>query len=289
MDRRKLINVNRYESLTDAALRQAVEEFEARVCPKVRVADALNISKSGLPDEVYSYALKAHFDFVVVDKHERVAFAIEFDEQHHRSDSKTIRRDRLKNSVCEMLGMPLLRITGEYLDEIGFDTPWPGRRSITAGRFASIIGWLARLWFLEEAFYRAQERGEILPDEPFIWHNIFDYDPVIHAWSYIRLLYEEGRCLTALPEVLRVKHKDESAWSALAVVNLDRDEAVAGYAQCRSINYTALSAWELCEELAVLSTARKLKKHFSGDSTAHHIKQIDRYKERLLRRSDMSF
>ena len=58
MERRKRINVNQYESLTDAALRQAVEEFGARVCPKVRVADALDISGSGLSDEVFITRLK---------------------------------------------------------------------------------------------------------------------------------------------------------------------------------------------------------------------------------------
>ena len=284
-ERRKKINVNRYETLTDTELRRASEEFGARVCPKVRVADALEISRSGLSNELYGYALRAHFDFVVVGEDGRVAFAVEFDEEHHGSDLNTIRRDQLKNSICRSLGMPLLRISDEYLDEVGFESPWPDRRSFTARRFSSIVGWLTQLWFLEEAFYKAQERGEVPPDEPFIWSNLFDYDPVIHARGYILSLYQKGFVSSLLPEVTRTRQTD-GYWCALAVIELNNDEFVAGYARCFSINFSALSAWELCEELAVLSAAKKLRNCLSGEAAAYRLGQIERWKERLAPESN---
>ena len=116
-------------------------------------------------------------------------------------------------------------------------------------------------------------------------HNVFDYDPVVHAWAYIQQLYLKGRCLNYPPDVLKIRHKGEGTWSALAVVNLNRDKIIAGYAQCHSINFTALSAWELCEELAVLTTAKKLKKHFSGDFTPYSAEEIEKWKERLYKRA----
>ena len=70
MDRRKHILVNSYEVSTEAALREIAEKHHVRVHSKIRVADALNVERSGISNEEYSYAFRAHFDFVITDSEE---------------------------------------------------------------------------------------------------------------------------------------------------------------------------------------------------------------------------
>ena len=153
VDRRKPILVNEYEEATDAALQDAASRSGARVMPKVRVADALNIENSGITSAEYRYALKSHFDFVVARENEPPAFAVEFDGPNHDRDVTAIMNDNLKQSVCKKLGMPLLRVDAGYLRRIG--------------RF-TLVGWLAEIWFLSEDVYAAQERGEVPPYEPLL-------------------------------------------------------------------------------------------------------------------------
>jgi len=61
MHRRKRILVNQYEEAVDAALIESASRCNVRVFPKVRIADTLDIQQSGLTNDEYSYALKAHF------------------------------------------------------------------------------------------------------------------------------------------------------------------------------------------------------------------------------------
>jgi hypothetical protein len=101
MDRRKPILVNIGEEATDTALQEAARQHGVRPHAKVRVADALDISRSGLSDDEYSYALKAHFDFVVASEEDRKPhFAVEFDGPYHDNDPKAIARDAMKDSIC---------------------------------------------------------------------------------------------------------------------------------------------------------------------------------------------
>ena len=65
-DRRKRILTNEYEEATEIALTESALKCNARVYPKVRVADALEVNHSGLTDDEFSYSLKAHFDFLVL-------------------------------------------------------------------------------------------------------------------------------------------------------------------------------------------------------------------------------
>lgn len=68
---------------------------------------------SGLDEEQREYASRSwtHLDFLIYDTvSHRAKLAIEVDgTQFHRSDSRQGRRDRLKDSVLEAIGLPLLR------------------------------------------------------------------------------------------------------------------------------------------------------------------------------------
>lgn len=59
MNRRKRLLVNSYEGVVDAELRKVVERCGGRISMKTRIADALEIAKSGLSDLEYDYALVA--------------------------------------------------------------------------------------------------------------------------------------------------------------------------------------------------------------------------------------
>src|SRR4051812_45517758 len=116
MDRRKPMLVNLGEVETDAALRDAVDELGARVFAKPRLADVLNIDRSGISDEEYTYALKAHLDFVIASETDGTPhFAIEFDGPYHATSAVARRRDAMKDAICDRLGLPLLRIDADFL------------------------------------------------------------------------------------------------------------------------------------------------------------------------------
>src|SRR2546422_8174441 len=78
MDRRKTL-INYHEAVTRKILRAAAEKNAAQVFTKLRIADVLSIDRSGLDDDTYAFALKAHFDFVVADENDLPLFAVEFD------------------------------------------------------------------------------------------------------------------------------------------------------------------------------------------------------------------
>ena len=87
---RKKIIVNKYEEKTCEILDAVVKKYDARLFSKTRVADVLQITNSGLPSNEYSYALMAHFDFVITKKDSTPEFAVEFDESHHQFNKSAI-------------------------------------------------------------------------------------------------------------------------------------------------------------------------------------------------------
>jgi hypothetical protein len=143
---------NSQEERTYEILNDIAKEYAARIFTKIRIADVLEIRNSGLHDNEYKYALMAHFDFVVTDNDYMPKFAVEFDGSQHKTDVSAIRKDELKNNICRKFSFPLLRITSEYFEKIG--------------KFSTILSWITELYFLQELFYAAQDKGEIPQDEP---------------------------------------------------------------------------------------------------------------------------
>jgi hypothetical protein len=90
----------------------------------------------------WSYAFRAHFDFVI---HEGIVgeypthplFAVEFDGAAAHARPEARRRDLAKNRLCAGSGLPLVRINDTFL--------YPRER-------LSLVEWLARLW----AAYRVE-------------------------------------------------------------------------------------------------------------------------------------
>jgi hypothetical protein len=119
---------------------------------KVRVADVLPIEGSGISDDLYKYSLMAHFDFLLTNEEHIPQFAVEFDGPTHE-----LRRskawDEKKDALCRRFAFPLLRIKINYLPNIYNEL--------------SLLKWIIDVYYLQEAFFAAQEKGQIPYDEPF--------------------------------------------------------------------------------------------------------------------------
>ena len=186
------ILVNDYERQTFDVLCGISEEEGCRVFPKVRLADVFSVNQSGISNTEFSYALKAHFDFVICDVDTLPLFAVEFDEPHHQNDPDTIERDKLKFNLCEKFGFPLLRIEVMQLNKIASKT---------------LLEWIVDVWFRAKDFCEAQIDGQIPYDEVFIYSGILE--PQIRdqdgTW---RELDQEIDDLSDLMKKWDVKHSD---------------------------------------------------------------------------------
>jgi hypothetical protein len=147
---RRPILVNRYEQLVDQKLLRLSKRHGVRVFPKVGLKDVLPIEKSGLTDNNYDYALKAHFDFVIAGENDEAVIAVEFDESHHRTDPVQIARDRRKDRICDHFLLPILRA---------------GAPSLKQADHRTLLEWFLEVWFEQRALYAARDaEEEDLPD-----------------------------------------------------------------------------------------------------------------------------
>jgi hypothetical protein len=138
---------NRSEDQLRRQICAAIEPHGAELHEKVRIADIINISEL---DEraIGTYALQAHFDFVLIDDNEAVV-AIEFDGPGHDPTN-----DAKKDSICRQADLPLFRVYGfEQVREIN---------AMTLTRY------LIELVFHARVFLRLVKEGAIAPDEPFM-------------------------------------------------------------------------------------------------------------------------
>jgi hypothetical protein len=268
MDRRRPLLLNLWEVRTDAALTVAADRCGVRVCAKVRLASALSLDRPGLSDEEFAYGLRAEFDFVIADGSNALTqFAVEFDEPHHLTEPKTLRRDRLKAAVCERLGIPLVQIGSEYLQR---------QRRFT------LIGYLVEVWHLERAFDEAQRRGDIPWDEPFIPENVLadsldsavDFPYWLDRPARLRMVDAEraGWLVSRVPEELITPwptgETDEAEFiEAWAVLALHKGGYVMGQAKLRNFRVfvPGVTARSLASKVAVADAGRQLERVLAGD------------------------
>jgi hypothetical protein len=292
VNRRKKILVNQYETATDEALRRSANKNKVRAYTKVRIADALEIKQSGLTDREYEYALKAHFDFIL-EGADGVDFAVEFDEPHHFTDLDTKRRDQLKNSICEKLELPLVRIDDEYLKRIG--------------HFATVLEWIVDAWYMEQSWEESQDKGLISDDEDFypfgvteigyIENNVFTpvdmnnpkkleelfntgrltsryYDPFGQYSLQLLQLAKTGICLNGVPEL--ISHIDETTdySTTIAVVRIPNHRYVVGNGRCRSSGFASIGS-ELSEYLAIVDVTRQVLCYQNSVFTGYSKHELD--------------
>jgi hypothetical protein len=266
---RKNLLFNEWEQKTDAALAEAAERCGVRVLLKVRVASALPVDGSGLSNEQFTYALRSEFDFVIADGDSGTPqFAVEFDEHHHLTDPKTIRRDRLKAQVCEHFDFPLVRIDSAYL-----------RRQ----RRFTLIGYLLEAWSLERAFYDAQQRGSVPYDEPFIIENFLsdsvtgpiDFPYWLDRPARLEMVAARraGKLRSQTPEEIITPYPDGNpaddaeVVECWAVLELAAGGYVMGHARLRNFKVfiSGVTPRSLAASVAVADAGRQLALVLSGD------------------------
>lgn len=121
--------LNKYEQATFERLWKVAEKNWAHVDFKIRLKDVLKAmnesrlfsleaaaSTNAAAQADFSYALKAHLDFLVYDAFFHPLFAVEFDGPTHETDRQQQRCDRRKDALMKRFGLPLLRIKDHYLN-----------------------------------------------------------------------------------------------------------------------------------------------------------------------------
>jgi hypothetical protein len=279
MDRRKPLLTNKFERLTSEELTQYAEEHGAQVFAKIRIADALHIEDSGISNVLYKYALQAHFDFVVADEDSFSQFAIEFDGPHHRNDPATRKRDRKKNTLCKRLGMPLIRITHEHLEEVGMGEDVEIANplgSMLYGHYSSTIGWLTDLWFTRRAFMKAREQGKLGYDAVWSWNLIGESNPTVGLRSYIHTLHQRGVLPKRLPTEYIAEPKRGHA-KVVVVIDISGDKVVCAESDCMTVNYYQDPYPRDIARLTALNGAvNKLKRFLEGERSSHTRSHLDR-------------
>jgi len=188
--------LNRSKEVVNTRLQAVAEEHGSHVFPKVRLADILPIEGSGIADDLYRFALQAHFDFIVTNDDLLPLFAVEFDGPDHEA-SEQQHRDARKNALAERFTLPLLRVRSAHVFRTydGWD----------------LLSWIVDVWFLQREADRLYEEGHLPPD--------FDFDPALIVFSPgkkrrfpywlgldgqlgIHRLHKEGMCCDSVPSLL---------------------------------------------------------------------------------------
>ena len=255
------------EAIAFDQLNAAVHQWALEVFPKVRVADVLPIDRSGIDSEHYSYALKAHFDFVVYRVGTWPEFAVEFDGPTHRDPIQRA-RDKKKNALCKYFRFPLLRIKQDHISRKFGDL--------------TVLGWIVDVYQMKLGFDEAQAKGQIPPEESFdpLYlsvstkpNSMFPYWISRHAQTEVKRLFEEGRL--AVP-------------GTSGFIGLDKNGVMRGI-EYVPVTYTqglfAKSAMmaqdfpvpypDLLGEILRILLYEKLQRHFSGSEPLRSIDRIE--------------
>ena len=147
---------NHSEDRIQQQIRAVIDRHEAELHEKVRIADVLDISKLD-QRALGTYALQAHFDFVLIDKDLEPVFVIEFDGPGHNT-----KNDKKKDSICQQADLPLFRIYG--FKEV---------REINA---MTLTRYLVELVFHARFFQQMKEDGQLDPTEPFMLSGFLKAD-----------------------------------------------------------------------------------------------------------------
>ena len=245
----KPVLVNLYEHKTDRLLTAAADEHGERLLTKVRVADVIDIDRLGVTGRARSYALAAHFDFVMVDEATRPRFAVEFDGSLHRTDARTIERDAIKDHLCQAADLPLLRITSRFTMS---DTRWP------------ILTYLVDAFYKSEVFDEAQEAGLIDADEPFDAGTFLIRNPdgrltfnTLDAEALLSLLqhWQAGRISSYGTESWITAVPDATGYQAHAWMAVAHDRYLISHVTIHPYRFAGVGPTELADQLATVEIA----------------------------------
>jgi hypothetical protein len=228
----------------------------------------LPIDNSGISNELYSFALKSHFDFVVAGSDLTGLFAVEFDGLTHQSELQQ-QRDSKKRLLCERFQFPVLRIGAEHIN----------RRY----RNLHILTWFIEVWFAAEAFQQAQSSGEISPDEPFdpsFFITIPGLEGRFPLWlsaeprSKLQRLWHQGKCLDFAPAEI-VGECGSDTLHAFGCIRLNEAEGVWTQTVLRNQAFPA-SSFELVQELIAFQVYDKVRDVIEGTDAPVSVTEVKR-------------
>lgn len=209
MDRRRKL-LNSSEAATRRILQASADRNAAEVWPKVRIADVLDLNRSGLTNELFRYGLQAHFDFVVVGDGDMPLFAVEFDGPGHEAPAAAS-NDLKKNAICQAMTFPLARVRDEHLFQ--------------KARGIDYVTWLTEVYFTYQWLGAAQDAGQIPGDEPL--------DPML-VMSLPNLRPQFPLWLSAGARVrLQAKHRAGLIWHPVPFCLVGED--ASGTSSCMAI------------------------------------------------------
>lgn len=271
--------LNRSEAVVHDRLVETCKTHGARVCPKVRVADVLQVEGVGVLPSDLSFALKAHFDFVVIDNQDMPLFAVEFDGPTH-SDPVQHRRDRTKDGLCEKLGLPILRVRDAHLQVF---------------RTYDLLSWIVEQWFLQVWFDDAQAKGHIAGDEVFDPALILGRkgEPAFPMWlsldaqNELRRLRTEGRIFDGYPS-FTIGIDDEGAYRGLFWLEVVQNRFVSVMTGARAQNFP-VSLGDLLTHVGIIKLFEATEQYLAGSepgiSEAEMAERIRRSSQLTLARA----
>jgi hypothetical protein len=254
--------MNRSEAITHKQVQEICQKYNALVHAKVRLADIFPIEGSGIPNELYSFALTSHFDVIVTDEETNPLFAIEFDGVLHSQSQRQIERDKKKDALCERFNLPLLRITSEYLS--------------TEYRKMNLLTWFIETWFAFQWFKEAQEKGELDYYEPFMpmsFAHIPGHDKEFPLWlsrdvrGRIAKLNHDGLIEDMAPSGLVWQDRQSKEYHCIAWVVIDENRAVLSTADMKGQNFPVPIA-DVLEDITVVQLYNVLTQTLNNELNA---------------------
>lgn len=132
------------------------DRYQSAIYRKVRVADVVDIKRLRA-SPLRSYALMAHFDFLVADENEQPLFAVEFDGPGHSP-----LHDAKKDEICRLADLALFRVDL--------------RSSRLETAQLNLLEYLMHLWFLGNQFLKMRATGVVSADEAFMMSGFLRSD-----------------------------------------------------------------------------------------------------------------
>lgn len=270
----KRLLVNDYEEITNQILHRKSIEHEVHVFPKVRLADVFEIEFGVTKKELFNYALKSHFDFLVCDKDFMPLFAVEVDGNYHSTNNKQIKNDKMKNKLCKQDMLPLLRINSNYL--------------IKRFRNTSLLDLLIDIWFLREAFYDAKEKGLVPRYEPFDPYSFFYDGEKNVAWPY-DITYELQKQIDRKHSAGEIYHSRASTWIGfsnneiyygLAYILVNNNEGIIAKSAMRSKLFPIVESELLASIITYELYDKYLKNNYKLIARTSIEKKLEKFRDK---------
>lgn len=272
--------LNRSEEITFVRLLNAVVDEGAHVFPKMRIADTLPINDSGISETLFSFALRAHFDFVISDSQYEPLFAVEFDGPLHSTSREQQDRDKKKNEICQQFHFPLLRINSRYIN--------------AKYRGMDLLSYFIQVWFFSVAFSDAQENGLVPYDELFDPNLIisdgksnqrFPYWLALDVQREIQTMHKQGLLFDYVPSYWTGVDQHGN-YRSLAWLQVGNDQFLVTQTGMRKQLFP-INATDILSQVSVFDLRKMIDLFFVKRSTAIPLNQFQEELKRYTSQYEM--